>query len=486
MRRLLAAAALVLWTGGCGDRGDLPAHAASAQAPPQKETVAQPAPPPAPEKPRGLEPAPEWAPSAPSDSGRPAVLLLGIDGADWKVLDVLFEAGYLPNLARLAREGARAELDCTPAMPETACFCPPVWVSIATGEPYEQHRISTLHHEVGDRDAVAVWDVLAAEGGTTTLDSFRNTWPPEASAKYVLTEYGLDWASGQIYERLPVEKPLLREMMAHLRFKPEDLLEQLGMLPHEGAKDPAWKSVARDRVAMEALRRLAQRDRTDLTVALIHGPDKAQHLGWGAVQKTPQSPFDAQALLAQARAWKGPVRAKSGRAGTNVASQYLETDAWLGRLLSEVGWDYIVVASDHGMTRNPGKGLAGHHGIESPEGHQGVLILWGPGVREGASLRGVDVFDVAPTLAWLLRLPVAENLPGEVLTRAFEPAWIAEHPVRRVASWKSAPAAPLVDPAASQLQPPDARAEDRGAAIPARLRDQRPKMAGSTSMPTGQ
>jgi hypothetical protein len=414
------------------------------------------------------------------------VLLLGIDGAEWDVLDVLFEAGYLPNLARLAREGARAELDCTPAMPETACFCPPVWVSIATGEPYEQHRISTLHHEVGDRDAVAVWDVLAAEGGTTTLDSFRNTWPPEASAKYVLTEYGLDWASGQIYERLPVEKPLLREMMAHLRFKPEDLLEQLGMLPHEGAKDPAWKSVARDRVAMEALRRLAQRDRTDLTVALIHGPDKAQHLGWGAVQKTPQSPFDAQALLAQARAWKGPVRAKSGRAGTNVASQYLETDAWLGRLLSEVGWDYIVVASDHGMTRNPGKGLAGHHGIESPEGHQGVLILWGPGVREGASLRGVDVFDVAPTLAWLLRLPVAENLPGEVLTRAFEPAWIAEHPVRRVASWKSAPAAPLVDPAASQLQPPDARAEDRGAAIPARLRDQRPKMAGSTSMPTGQ
>jgi len=436
VRRLLAALALALWTPGCGDRVDPTAHAAPQVAPAQPAAEAQPAPPAPPQTPPGLEPAPEWAPSAPSDSGRPAVLLLGIDGAEWEVLDVLFEAGYVPNLARLAREGTRAELDCTPAMPETACFCPPVWVSIATGVPYEQHRISTLHHEVGDRGAVAVWDVLYAKGGTTTLDSFRNTWPPEESAKYVLTEYGLDWASGQIYERLPVDKPLLREMMAHTRFKPEDLLEQLGMLPHEGAKDPAWKSVARDRVAMEALLRLAQRDRTDLTVALIHGPDKAQHLGWASVQKTPQSPFDAQALLAQARAWRGPVRARPGGTGTNVASQYLETDAWLGRLLSKVAWDYIVVASDHGMTRNPGKGLAGHHGVESPEGHQGVLILWGPGVRKGASLEGADVFDVAPTLAWLLGLPVAQDLSGEALTQAFEPPWSDAHPVERVPSWE--------------------------------------------------
>jgi hypothetical protein len=231
----------------------------------------------------GLEPAPEWAPPVASGSGRPAVLLLGIDGAEWDVLDVLFEAGYLPNLGRIAREGSRGELACAPAMPETACFCPPVWVSIATGVPYERHSVSTLHHEVGDRTATTLWEVLHAQGGSSTLASFRNTWPPEESARFVLTEYGLDWAAGQIYDRLPLEKPLLREMLAHQRFKPDDLLEQLGMLPYELTREPAWKSVARDRVSGEALVRLAQRDRTDLTEMLIHGPDKAQHLGWGEV-----------------------------------------------------------------------------------------------------------------------------------------------------------------------------------------------------------
>ena len=101
------------------------------------------------------KPDPVWAARSASASGRPSALLLGIDGADWDVMDPLIEAGYLPNLARLVEQGARADLDCAPAMPETACFCPPVWVSIVSGVPYARHQISTLNHESGDRMAAA-------------------------------------------------------------------------------------------------------------------------------------------------------------------------------------------------------------------------------------------------------------------------------------------------------------------------------------------
>lgn len=382
------------------------------------------------------KPAPVWAAPSASASGRPSALLLGIDGADWDVMDPLIESGYLPNLARLVGEGARADLDCAPAMPETACFCPPVWVSIVSGVPYTRHQIPTIHHESSDRRAAALWEVLHAHGGSSTLVSFRNTWPPEESARYVLTEYGLDWAASEMYERVPREKPELRMLIPQTRVKPEDLFEQLG-LPEtpEGAKPTVWKSVGRDRVAMQALLRLAPRERTDLTVVLIHSPDKAQHLGWRAVQPTPGAAVDRTAVLRQAKAWRGPVSSKGGLPGTNVVSQYLETDVWLGELLARVAYDYILIASDHGMARNPGKGLPGAHGLDLPEAHQGVFVFWGPGVRGGASLEDVDIFDVAPTLAHALALPVAEDQPGRVL--GFTDAWRAAHPIQRVPSWEA-------------------------------------------------
>ncbi len=252
----------------------------------------------------------------------------------------------------------------------------------------------------------------------------------------MFTEYGLDWAVSEMYERLPREKPALRMLIPQTRTKPEDLFEELG-LPEalEDAKPPVWKSVGRDRVAMLALLRLAPRERTDLTVVLIHSPDKAQHLGWRAVQATPGADFDRAALLRQAKAWQGPVLSKRGLPGTNVASQYLETDAWLGELLARVAYDYILVASDHGMARNPGEGMAGGHGPDLPEAHQGVFVLWGPGVRRGVSLEDVDVFDVAPTLAHALALPVAEDQPGRVL--GFTDTWRAAHPIQRVPSWEA-------------------------------------------------
>jgi hypothetical protein len=441
----IAAAGLLLACGG-GEAPD-PGSAALAAAP---EAAAEAPPPSVPSSPaeassRSVPSSPALAPS--SASGRPSALLLGLDGADWDVLDPLIEAGYLPNLARLVEQGARADLDCAPAMPETACFCPPVWVSIASGVPYQRHRISTIHQEVGDRKVAVLWDVLAARGGSTTLVSFRNTWPPEENARYVLTEYGLDWAVTEKYERLPREKALLRMRLRQSRAKPEGLFEDLGLLPYEGPKPPIWKSVGRDRIAMDALLRLGLRDRTDLTVALIHSPDKAGHLGWKSVQATPDAPFDREALLAQAAAWKGPVRAKRRSPGTTVASQYLETDAWLGDLLAIVSYDYVLVASDHGMTRNPGpQGMAGEHGPKLPESHQGVFILRGPGVRAGVRLEDVDVFDVAPTLAYAMGLPVAEDQPGRARSDAFDDAWRAGHPQETVPSWEAFNPRPVPQP----------------------------------------
>ena len=383
--------------------------------------------------------------SAAFGCGRPHVLVVGLDGANWAVLDPLIDAGYLPNIGHLVRSGASAGLDCTPADPVAPCFCPPVWTSIATGVTRAQHRIVNLFDPVSKRARKAIWNVLEEHGGIVTLVSYRATWPPEPDVQFVFTEPGLDAAGESLYDVwLPSDHPGLDQ--PDTWFQPPGILERLGVLPGNGVHPPSWGIFARDRAAMEGLLQLSLArglpdpwDRsTELTMMILHGPDKVEHLMWGSVQDEMYGPFDTDALLAQAAAYDGPVLEPGPFGWGQIADPYLEADAWLGRLLLTRSYDYVVFVSDHGMTRNPNPGLAGQHDVASTEGHMGILSIHGMGVREGAWLGTVSVLDVAPTLAYLLDLPVALDLPGRVLREAFTPERLERRPAyaKTVMTWE--------------------------------------------------
>ena len=66
-----------------------------------------------------------------------------------------------------------------------------------------------------------------------------------------------------------------------------------------------------------------------------------------------------------------------------------------------------------------------------------LLMLVFPAHRfENQHLGDASVLDVAPTVAHLLGLPVARDLPGEVLSQAFRPGGVLSFPVREVESWE--------------------------------------------------
>src|SRR5688500_14833804 len=70
-----------------------------------------------------------------TDSPR-RVVVLGLDGADWQLLDGYRAAGAMPELDRLVREGRSGVLrSLVPAL------SPLVWTTIATGQGPLQHRI---------------------------------------------------------------------------------------------------------------------------------------------------------------------------------------------------------------------------------------------------------------------------------------------------------------------------------------------------------
>jgi predicted AlkP superfamily phosphohydrolase/phosphomutase len=379
----------------------------------------------------------------------PRVLVVGLDGANWTVLDPLIEAGHLPNIGHLVENGARAHLACAPADPPSACFCPPVWTSIVTGVPLTDHHIPHFYTESTRRGVPAIWNLAAERGATVTTASWRGTWPPERGIEFVLTEPGLDVAAEQLYEAwgLDTEHPARRYPWT--LFQPTDLLRLLDILPPDGERPPSWGIYARDRVAMQAVLALARRQTEldlereyweqppELTMILIHGPDKISHLTWNFFQRVMYGPFDPTRLLADADASEGiPLQGPPFGWG-NVADTYIEADRWLGELLAARHYDYVVFLSDHGMTRNPRQGFNGHHHIDALEAHRGIFAIYGPGIEPGAWLGEVSVLDVAPTLAYLMDIPVAEDLPGRVRSEAFSFEWQLWRPpsANTVPSW---------------------------------------------------
>lgn len=64
------------------------------------------------------------------------LLVIGLDGATWEVINPLLEQGKLPNLARLMKDGSHGHLKST--IPP---FSPPAWASFMTGMNPGKHGI---------------------------------------------------------------------------------------------------------------------------------------------------------------------------------------------------------------------------------------------------------------------------------------------------------------------------------------------------------
>ena len=78
-------------------------------------------------------------------------------------------------------------------------------------------------------------------------------------------------------------------------------------------------------------------------------------------------------------------------------------------------------------------------------------MLLGDGVRAGQFLEGVHVVDLLPTLLYSLGYPIARDLDGKLLTAAFSPSFLAQHPVTFVPSYEVL--APQEEPASRPASP---------------------------------
>jgi predicted AlkP superfamily phosphohydrolase/phosphomutase len=113
----------------------------------------------------------------------PRLALIGVDGATYRVLDPMIEAGAMPSLSALRDRGAHAILRST-----IPTYTPPAWASIATGvnpgrhgmfgfldtTPQEEPRIA----HSGSIRATPMWSFLSGHGVRVGILNVPMSYPP--------------------------------------------------------------------------------------------------------------------------------------------------------------------------------------------------------------------------------------------------------------------------------------------------------------------
>jgi len=83
---------------------------------------------------------------------------------------------------------------------------------------------------------------------------------------------------------------------------------------------------------------------------------------------------------------------------------------------------FPLFASDAALITPQLRGDSGCHRL------QGILMAAGPHVRRAEQLTGAEIIDLAPTILYVLGVPVPDNMDGHVLTAMLEPESLLSHP----------------------------------------------------------
>jgi len=178
-------------------------------------------------------------------------------------------------------------------------------------------------------------------------------------------------------------------------------------------------------VAVEMLRerREMQQELPNLSCFYFPSTDTAQHRLWKYYEP---------------EAFQGVDAGVAERLGDAIPSVYRNADRIVGQLL-EMADDNttIIVVSDHGGgawaeqgNAPSGSGDVAHEGYSGNHRPNGVLIVAGPGIKQGFQADVSDIYDVLPLVLHVSGLPIAGNMPGEVPVSMLEDAFLKSYPVR--------------------------------------------------------
>jgi tetratricopeptide (TPR) repeat protein len=386
------------------------------------------------------------------------IALIGLDGADWEIIDPLIDRGLLPNLARLKARGAWGNMKSMNPM-----LSPLLWTTVATGKPPEEHGIIDFlmkDARTGKpvpvtsrwRKVKALWNIFDDAGRSSAFIAWWATWPAEPVKGYIVSDrvaYSLfgfragegdqagatyppgyyrdirpllvDDAAITLADLRPFVQVTAQEFAAaRARLRQGDpkiaYREPLNHLTRILASERSYQAIGRDILA---------RGQPDLFSIYYQGIDEVCHRFAHFMP-----PKMAMASDADYAAYHGTVFA-----------YYRYQDRLLGEILDALSDDTtVIVLSDHGFKNGGGRPVDEPPYIEGKPGlwhrRYGILLIAGPPIRR-VHLDTSSLEDIAPTILYLEGLPVPEDMPGRVIEEAITPRFRDRFEERRIPSYES-------------------------------------------------
>jgi predicted AlkP superfamily phosphohydrolase/phosphomutase len=273
------------------------------------------------------------APACSAPAGKPVALVIGLDGATWKLLRPWMAAGELPTLKGLVDSGVSGEL-----ISVVPFLSPPAWTSAVTGVNPGKHGIydflrrlpgeMTMVNETSrSRRVPAIWQRLSDAGVKVGVVNVPCSDPPDPVNGFMIS--GMPHVDVTDYT---YPKELEAELTGY-RIDRMDLSIQPGQ--EQQLLDDLLGTMRARAATIERL--LATKD-WEFAWVVFTETDRIQHFFWQFMD--PEWPeYDA---------------AKAARYGTAIHDLWVELDGYLGKIVRAArekhGQDLpILVVSDHGF-----------------------------------------------------------------------------------------------------------------------------------------
>ena len=380
------------------------------------------------------------------------VLLIGVDAADWGIIEPMVARGELPHMARLMREGSYGVLRSIHPM-----FSPVLWTSIVTGKTPEKHGIAwhLVYTEERKRIPVtsntrkvkALWNILSERGVKVGIIGWWASWPAEQVSGFIVTDHVAYHGFGVSAENVKVStgrtypEQMLPSVQALMR-SPEDVgMEEMGRFVNIGEDE--FRHVQRSEfnffdpvshfrqiyVTMEGYARIGLslwgKYRPDFQAVYFEGIDSVCHLFMRYAPPRQRWVRDDQ--------WD--------KYGKTVEAFYTYQDEIIGQYLNVVDeGTTVIVLSDHGFKTGVAR-TEKDEKIEFGTAHEahrldGIVMMKGPGIRAGHRISRASILDLAPTVLYLFGSPIARDMDGEVIREAFTSAYQEQNPVAYIDSYE--------------------------------------------------
>lgn len=371
----------------------------------------------------------------PSSRDGRRVIFVGLDGADWSLLDRYAADGTMPALGRLTREGASGTLR-TIHPP----LSPLIWTTMLTGVSPLEHRVldflrvnpaSGRREPItsDERHAPAIWNMAAYAGKRVGALGFWATYPAEAVNGLMVSDRLFTFLYSESSPPPGVVNPTGREAWAR------DVLARVergvgyrelqALLPSLGASEYAEAAKAVDPYShpVSALRRILVETRVydglarewlasekpDLMLVYVQGTDSIGHVF--APYAPPRQSTISAADYERYRDVPKRYFAKVDRMLDEYAKLAAATDS------------VLMIASDHGFKWGEGRpsALSSVANATAARWHtdDGIYLIWGRGIQpsQGHAGKG-SVSQVCATLMALLGLAPGAGITGPPLAGA--------------------------------------------------------------------